>query len=341
MAGPTPPRPVQPAAQPREPRVPRQQQQQKAGPSTAWIMTGAVLVVAEIILVFVMLARQGVLMGVRYRFTSLENAQRQADDIREAWTELTDQGALLRARMTGATTKVEDLAKRIKSAADRTGLAVTISPPVKLTKPRFGVTPYRIRVSASGSEKAVLNFLVALDEINALVEVDDLDLTGTDKGRVDLKLGLRHYTLSKGRAKAMEQLVKELPASGRDRGAGGPYKRGEALFIPVLAPEEDALAGWPKITLDGFSQEQALMTVGGTSKSLKIGDAVVDDIVYLDKPSVNQAVLRRTRDKIEVILTVGSPSFSLRASEVRGMSEFIITLQKRTSSDMLSGSPGR
>jgi hypothetical protein len=297
--------------------------------------------VAEIILVLVMLARQGVLMGIRYRYTSLENAQRQSDDIREAWTELTDQGALLRARMTGATTKVEDLSRKIKAAADRAGLAVSLTTPVKMTKPRFGVTPYRIRVSATGTEKAVLNFLVALDEINALVEVDDLDLTGTDKGRVSLKMGLRHYTLSKGRAKAMEQLVKELPASGLDRGTGGPYRRAETLFIPVLAPEEDALAGWPRITLDGFSQEQALMTVAGTPKSLKIGDAVADDIVYLDKPSVNQAILRRGRDKIDVILTVGSQTMSLKSTEVRGMGEYIITLQKRTSSDMFSGSTGR
>jgi hypothetical protein len=304
-----------------------------------WKAPGAtVAIILEIVLISACLVRAGVLLSLQGHADSLAQAQKQSEKIRQAWSELADQGAMLQARINKSAGAIGELMDYITKAAAEAGLKPEFYGPkqVKLTQ---SVRISSLLVRARGPERRILKLLLLLDLAPTVAETELLELTGESKGNVAMKLALRHYEYSASILRELKEFVHQLPA------VPGSYEhrasREERLFLPNLAVDESALQGWPKIMLDGFSEDKAMMLIAGESRTFAPGAKVAEGIIYSEKLSVNQVVLRRVRDSAEVILTVGGRSYALRPSEVRGMSEFVLTLQKRPSSDLISPAPAQ
>ncbi len=308
----------------------------RRGPSRAVRRAATAALAAELVLGGWLLYRRHTLNSFRGLIDRSTLAERQADLIREAWSELAEQGATYRARLAQGTASIEDARRAILAAAARAGVGADVTP-ARRSRTRKGVTATPLALSVAGSEEGVLNFLLALDRVPALVSIDEINLAGTMRGQVQLEGKMRHHLIKPRAAQQLLEFVDLLPHLQADSLPLRAYHRPDPLFLPVVAPEEEALRGWPRILVNGFSGDKILITVGGAVKTLTLGMSVTGDIVYAAKISVNEAVLKRKRDNTEVIATVGSPAFSLKPSEIRSMNEFILTLQKRASTDHLAG----
>jgi len=298
-----------------------------AAPGKDWRPAASTLVIIlEIILLIASLWRAGVLLTLRSRSDSLALAQKQSERIRQAWSELADQGAMLQARVGKSAGKLDELTAYIKAAGKDAGIDLSFYGPQPVKNTR-SVKITNLIVRAHAPEKRIFKFLLAMDKAPTITEVDLLELSGETKGLLAIKLSLLHYEYTPAVLKELRQFVSELPK------VPGSYEhktsREERLFLPHLAMDETALRGWPKVQLNGFSEDKAVMMYQDQPKTYVLGETVMEGVIYAEKISVNQAVLRRTRDNAEVIVTIGSRSYSLRASEVRGMSEYVLTLQKR------------
>jgi len=299
-----------------------------------WKVPGATIaIILEVLLICACLIRAGILLSLRGHADSLAQAQKQSEQIRQAWAELADQGAMLQARIDKSAGKIEELTDFITKAATDSGLIPEFHGP-KAIKKTGSVTISRLIIRTKGSEHRILKFLLSLDRAPTVAETELLELTGEPRSNVAIKLSLLHYEYSSSILSKLKEFVHQLPA------VPGSYEhrasREERLFLPSFVIDEAALSGWPKVTLNGFSEDKAVMISGGESRTCALGDKVAEGIVYSEKLSVNQAVLRRIRDNAEIIVTVGGKSYALRPSEARGMSEFVLTLQKRPPSDLIS-----
>lgn len=312
-----------------------------SGPPRLWMLAATAAVALEALLLFLAVARSGQVVALKAERDSLNRAQLEADSIREAWDELAAQGALLKSRLAGKTEmekaeSLKQLRKDIAAAAKTAGVRVEVSAP-ETVKTRRGVKASRLVLTCSDAEARVLTLLTLLDRLPAVVETDSLQLTGLAKGVVYLKLSLRHFELKRGVQKELKKFVAGLPGAPGQKFAGAGYERRDPVFLPVVVSEEDALRGWPRIILNGFSGDKALMTVAGDTKTIVLGETITGGIIYTDKLSVNQAMLVRTTDRAEVILTVGSTSYSVKPrEEIRGTSEYVLTFQKKASSDLFN-----
>lgn len=311
-----------------------------------------------IALLLVLLTRSSLLyistIRLQYKIDSLTRTRLQADMIREAWVELANQGATLKERLTQSAGSLDELKRHIRAAAKSAGVSVTIQELEPKDQPGAvkralkaaaqlvtggsekikGQSGTLLNITGTAAEGRILKLLVALDSLPAVIETDDLQLTGTGRGWASMKLSLHYYELKPKVAAKLKDFVEQLPAVPRSNGAvAGPER---TVFLPHVVSKEKALRGWPKILLSGFTGDLALFFVGGKDYSLTPGSVVTQDIVYSYKLAVNQAMLRRKRDGSEVILTVGSPEFELPHHKVRDMSEFILTLQKRTPNDLFT-----
>jgi len=328
--------PVKPAAPVTggAPAAPRQYVSKKAAAAAAAPPPGkdwrpaasSVVIIIEVVLLVACLWQAFVLLTLRSRSDSLAQTQKQSEKIRQAWSDLAGQGAMLRSRIDKSDGKLEDLTAYITAAAKQSGLDITFYGP-QLVRKTGSVTTMSVIVRARAPEKKIFKFLLAMDKAPTIAETDQLELIGEPKGLVAMKLSLLHYAYSPAILKDLRAFVSSLPS------VPGSYEhkasREERLFLPHLAMDESALRGWPRVQLGGFSEDKAVMVFQDQAKTYALGETVSEGVVYSEKLSVNQAVLRRTRDNAEVIVTIGSKSYSLRASEVRGMSEFVLTLQKR------------
>jgi len=340
-----PAKPATPATGP-APVAPRQYVSKKAAAAAAapppgkdWKPAGSsVVIVIEVIMLVACLWQAFVLLTLRSRSDSLAQTQKQSEKIRQAWSDLAGQGAMLRARIDKSNGKLSELTDYITTAAKQSGLEITFYGPQQVKK-TGSVTTTSIIVRAQASEKKIFKFLLAMDKAPTIAETDLLQLTGEPKGLLAMKLSLLHYDYSPAILKELRSFVASLPA------VPGSYEhkasREERLFLPHLVMDESALRGWPRVQLSGFSEDKAVMVYQDQAKTFALGESVSDGVVYAEKLSVNQAVLRRTRDNAEVIVTIGGKSYSLRASEVRGMSEFVLTLQKRQPVDFSPSESGR
>lgn len=305
-------------------------------PPRSWMLAATAIVLAEAALLALLAWRAGAVVEARMEYDELQQAQLNADRIRAAWDDLAQKGSLLKARLASANATMADLQKRLRDAGRAQGLAVELDKPRKLPSHR-GVTAEELTVRTSGAESRLFAFLLAIDRLPAVMELQSIQLAGTEQGHATLKLTLQHVTISKSVARRLGDFVDKLPRLAAPRAAGAPYERpaDRPLFLPATPTDEEALRGWPKILLKGFTQDRAFMDVGGESKILKQGDTVTADITYVEKVSVNVALLKRGADGTEVLLTVGSPTYALKPSEVRGMSEFVVTLQRQDETRLL------
>ena len=323
------------------PRSERSSTTGHSGPPRRWMIAATAAVILELLLLFFTLARSGRVVALKAELDSLNRAQLQADEIRQAWDELAAQGSLLKSRLAGKTElekaeSLKQLRKDIAAAAKTAGVAIEISAP-ETTKTRRGVKASRLVITGSGSEARVLTMLTLLDRLPAIVETDTLQLTGLEKGVVYLKLSLRHFELKSRVQKELKKFVSALPGAPGQKFTGTGYDRREPVFLPVVVSEEDALKGWPRILLNGFSGDKALMTVAGDTRTIDLGATITGGILYTDKLSVNQAMLVRTIDRAEVILTVGSTNYSVKPrDEIRGTSEYVLISPKKASSDLFN-----
>jgi hypothetical protein len=284
------------------------------------------VIIIEVILLVACLWQAFILLNLRSRSDSLAQTQKQSEKIRQAWSDLAGQGAMLRSRIDKSNGKLTELTDYIRAAAKQTGLEITFYGPQQVRK-TGSVTTTSIIIRARAPEKRIFKFLLAMDKAPTIAETDLLELVGEPKGLLSMKLSLLHYDYSPAILKELRAFVASLPS------VPGSYEhkttRDEKLFLPHLIMDESAVRGWPKVQLSGFSEDKAVMVYQDQAKTYALGESISDGYVYSEKLSVNQAVLKRTRDNAEVIVTIGSRSYALRASEVRGMSEFVLTLQKR------------
>jgi hypothetical protein len=341
-----PPPPAKPAAAAPRPgdaaaRAAAKAPPKATGPARRWMLAATAAIALEALLLGLALARSGQVVALNLELDNLNRASLQADEIRQAWDELAAQGALLKSRLSGKTElekaeSLKQLRKDIAAAAKTAGVSLSISAP-DTVKTRRGVKASRLVLTGSGSEARILTLLTLLDHLPAVVETDTLQLTGLSKGVVYLKLSLRHFELKSRVQKELKKFVAGLPGVPGQKFVGAGYERKDPVFMPVVVSEEDALRGWPRIILNGFSGDKALMTVAGDTRTIQLGDTITGGILYTDKLSVNQAMLIRTTDRAEVILTVGSTTYSVKPrEEVRGTSEYVLTIQKKASSDLLN-----
>jgi hypothetical protein len=290
-------------------------------------------VLVEVVLIGTLSYKTARLKWTDFRINEAQEVLLKADKVREAWSELAEQGSALKERLSRQVGSAKELERAIGNAAKAEGVRIEITE--RKAKGRTGVTVSAIEITGAGPEENVLKFLVAIDRIPAVIETDDLNLTGTAKGTVSVRIILRHFELSKKKARALKDFVEALP---NVRGTVTPpstLRRQGKLFITAAQPEEEALKGWPKIMLAGFTTDKALFFIGGEAITVGPGEKVTGDIVFIDKPSVNQATLKRQSDGIEIITTVGSSNFSLKDERRRtSQSEFMLTIQKRPSSDL-------
>jgi hypothetical protein len=298
-------------------------------------------VAVEILMLLLLALRTGQTARTRVQAKALMQAQIQADQIRRAWEELAEQGSLLYARLARvdkSSGSLKDLEKGLREAARAAGLTVEISEAKGKKAGKSVKRGTRLEITGSGPETRVFEFLLAVDRINAIVHIEELQLLGTtDKGYVYLKLGIVHDQLKVRYRGRLKSLVEELPrVAGATPGVGVPA-RGEKLFVPMLLPDEEALRGWPRITLNGFTSDKALFTVNGETKMLTLGQTITGDIIYSDKPAVNQAILTRGHDRSAVILTVGSRDYTVApdANNLRGLNEIMLTIQRTGINDLL------
>lgn len=340
---PIPPKPAKPGAG-TVPAAPRQYVKKAAAaaappPGKNWKPAASTIaIVVEILVLVACLWQAFVLLNLRSRSDALAQAQKQSEKIRQAWSDLAGQGAMLRSRIDKSNGKFSDLTDYIKKAAKESGLEVTFYGPQQVKK-TGSVTTTSLIIRARAPEKRIFKFLLAMDKAPTIAETDLLELTGEPKGLLAMKLSLLHYSYSDKILNGLRAFVKSLPA------VPGSYEhktsRDEKLFLPHLIMDQSALRGWPKVQLSGFSEDKAVMVYLDQAKTYALGEQISDGVVYAEKLSVNQAVLRRIRDNAEVIVTIGSKSYALRASEVRGMSEFVLTLQKRQPVDFSSPEAGK
>jgi len=328
------------------PATPRQYVSKKAAAAAAAPPPGkdwrpaasSVVIIIEVILLIACLWQAFVLLTLRSRSDSLAQTQKQSEKIRQAWSDLAGQGAMLRSRIDKSNGKISELTDFIRAEAKKTGLEVTLYGP-QLVKGTKSVTTTSLIVRARAPEKRIFKFLLAMDKAPTIAETDLLELTGEPKGLLSMKLSLLHYDYSPAILKELRSFVAALPS------VPGSYEhkasREDRLFLPHLIMDESALRGWPKVQLSGFSEDKVVMVYQDQAKTYAPGETVSDGVIYAEKLSVNQAVLRRTRDNAEVIVTIGSKAYSLRATEVRGMSEFVLTLQKRQPTDFGSPEAGK
>jgi hypothetical protein len=327
---------------PGEARRPQPKKVAAALPPPAWLMLAAsAAVTVEILLVLAILLRAGQTTSARREAKSLMQAQVQADQIRRAWDELAEQGALLYARLSRidkSSGSLADLKKGLMEAAKAAGLTIDIT---EAQGARVGKSVKRgtkLQVTGSGPEARVFEFLLGVDRINAIVHIEQLQLTGTTgKGMVYLKLAIVHDELKERYRVRLKSLVEQLPrVAGATPGVGAP-RRTEKLFVPMLLADEQVLGGWPRIELNGFTQDKALFSVNGEERLLSLGQTVTGDILYSDKPAVNQAILTRGRDRAAIILTVGSSNWTVAptAGNTGDLSEIMLTIQRTGINDLL------
>jgi len=332
-----PSKPAAPAAG-THPVAPRQYVSKKAASAAAAPPPGkdwkpaasSIVIILEIVLLIACLWQAFVQLTLRSRSDALAQAQKQSERIRQAWSDLAGQGAMLRSRIDKSSGKLSELTDFIKSAAAKSGVEVTLYGPQPIKK-TGSVTTTSIIIRARAPEKKIFKFLLAMDKAPTIAETDQLELTGESKGLLSMKLALIHYNYTPGILKDLRAFVASLPA------VPGSYEhktsREERLFLPHLVMDESATRSWPRVQLSGFSDDRAVMVYQDQSKTYLLGQTITEGVIYAEKLSVNQAVLRRTRDNSEVIATIGSRGYSLRASEVRGMSEFVLALQKHQPAD--------
>ncbi len=285
-------------------------------------------IIVEILIIIACLGRAGHLIALQARSDSLARAQKQSDEIRKAWAELADQGAMLQIRIEKSAGGIDEFMDYVDKAASKAGITPEKTGPVVIRN-TSRVRTSRIILRTTAPEKRILNFLLIMDNSPTVTEVEMLDLTGAPKGEVAMKLHILHHAFTSGTLKELKEFVGKLPAvTGRYEHRS--IRRG-GIFLPAIVVDSEAMRGWPRVMLSGFSEDKALMVIKGEARTLAVGDTVTQGIIYADKISVNQAVLRRTKDNSEIILTVGTSNYALRASEVRGMSEIVLTFQKRAS----------
>lgn len=340
---PLPPPPPRPGLPPTETR-PRLQPKKAptALPPPAWLMLTATCALAvEILLIVLVCVRAAQTAGARREARSLMRAQVQADQIRRAWEELAEQGSLLYARLSGigkSAGTLKDLKRGIQTCAQSAGLTVEVAEARGAKAGRSVKRGTALVITGSGPESRVFSFLAGVDRLNALVHGEDLQLTGlTDKGKVYMKLTLVHDELKARYRERLKSLVEQLPrVAGHAPGAGA-SRRTEALFVPMIVADEEVLRGWPRIILNGFASDKALFTVNGEARELSLGQTITGDIIYSDKPAVNQAILTRGRDRSAIILTVGSNDYSVAPTggAVRNLEQVVLTIPRSGLNDLV------
>jgi hypothetical protein len=299
------------------------------------IAAAAAIVLIEVVLVAVLAFKSARLKLTALRINEAEEVLLKADKVREAWAELASQSSALKERLSRQVKSAKDVERAITAEAKSQGVTIEIKEIE--AKGKRGVTVRMLVITGSGPEEKVLKMLVAVDRIPAVIETDEVKLTGVAKGTVSLRMVLRHFDLKKSIAKELKQFVDELPGVKAADVPPASLRREGRLFAAAGVQEEEALKGWPKISLSGFTSDKALFFVGGEAIPAGLGEKVTGDIVYTDKLSVNQAMLKRQSDGIEIIVTIGNPNFALRQEKFRsGTAEFMLTIQKRPSSDLLA-----
>ncbi len=300
-----------------------------------WMHVASATVIS---LLIILLAITGVFYFSNARLKSqldkLPRLRLQSEMIKEAYAELAEQGAILKARLSQSDRTPEKLNKHIHAAARMTGIKVTIGAPKEIDNDR-DVDAYRIVVTATAREDRILNFLLSVDALPAIVRIEEVQLTGVASGKVSLDLTLNHLQFTSRLAKRLKKFVEGLPAMETLDKPRVRLRRTGDLFLPVVLSEEAALQGWPKVMLSGFMTDRAFFEIEGEMHSVELGNTITGGIVYADKLAVNQALLKRQGDGAEIILTVGSRTYALKPHKARGMSEFVLTLQKRASSELL------
>lgn len=317
--------PVQPAA---------------AGPGKPLIFAAGLAIFAELAFIAVLAYRRDQVKDLHDRIGRLNLAQTRADEIRVAWDELAEEGASFRARVGNAEGGSAEVRRYLEESARRNRLEIGIKGPAPLDAGK-GVDASRFTISGHGPGQGILDFLLELGKAPALVNISKLAIAGMADGRASIKLTLCQYRLKPRNLESLKEFVSMLPAVPPQEKPRTDFRSRKSLFVPRLASREDALRGWPRIFLGGFSENKALMIVNGTPKTVSLGEAVATGISYTEKLSVNQAILRRQQDSSEIILTVGSPEYALKPSEVREMSGFTLMLQKRQQAGLLKELAGQ
>ena len=321
------------APQPTAPRTPAAREARRAPPSKRLLAVAAIVTVVEVVILGVLLARFIHTKYMRDKADRLTHLQLKADEIRQAWPELVEQGAMLRARLAQLIRSTDELKRHILAEAKLARVTVEIRGPERVKRMS---NAQRLIITGVGPEKSILQLLVLLDRLPAITSIENLQLTGASKGTVSLNLNLVHHGLNIFMSRKLKAFVKEIPSIEAYRKTEINLPRPGGLFLASLPPDEEVLAGWPRIMLGGFTSDKALFIVDGDPRSAGIGETVTPEIVYADKPSVNQALLKRKADGAEVILTIGSATYGLKPSRARGMSEFMLTIQKRPVSDIIA-----
>jgi len=287
----------------------------------------------EVLLLLACLGRAVRMLNLGFEADRLLSSQKQADSIRQAWAELADQGRVLRARLEQSKAKPLDTIDYLQASLKKARLQMEISGPAKM--PKTGrVSNLQFRITGSGLENRVLNFLQMLDNLPSIAEIEEVSIRGASKGRVDLYVSLIHRDYPSSVLKKLKGLIRKLPSVPPIPTAARKPRDGR-LFAPVVLPPEAVLSGWSNILLSGFSENNALIIVDGEPITVSEGKAVTKGITFVEKLSVNQAVIRRSSDGAEIILTVGSRSYAVKPSPLRDMGEFVLAVQRRGSSELL------
>ncbi len=305
-----------------------------AGPGKRTTLLATLLIFAELAFLVALHYRRNQVRDLENRIGRLNLAQTRADEIRVAWDELAEEGASFRARVGNAGSEGADLRRFLEESARRNRLEIEMKGPASFDAGK-GVDASRFVISGSGPGRGVLDFLLELGKAPALINVSKLGITGMAQGRAGIKITLHQYRLKPKSLEGLKEFVAMLPDVPALEKPRTDFNRRASLFVPRLASREDALRGWPRIFLGGFSENKALMIVEGTPKTIGLGESVAAGITYTEKLSVNQAILKRRQDNSEIIITVGSPEYSLKPSEVREMSGFTLMLQKRQQASLL------
>lgn len=311
-----------------------------AGPGKRLIFAATLLIFAELAFLAVLLHRQNQVEDIGETIGRLNLAQTRADEIRVAWDELAEEGASFRARVGNAEGGSAEVRRYLEESAQRNRLEIQIKGPAPFDAGK-GVDASRFTISGHGPGQGVVAFLLELGKAPALINITKLGISGMADGRASLKLTLYQYRLKPKNLEDLKEFVSMLPAVPPQEKPRTDFRPRRSLFVPRLASREDALRGWPNIFLGGFSENKALMIVNGTPKTFELGETVASGIVYTEKLSVNQAILKRQQDNSEIILTVGSPEYALKPSEVREMSGFTLMLQKRQQASLLKELAGQ
>lgn len=334
MAPPAPPPAPRPAGAPRPAQVVRAHR----APPTPLLRRACTAALALEVLLLVLVLVQGGRAALLVRRTDdLQRAQMQADQIRRAWDELAEQGALMHARLAASDSAkgVEHLRAELEKAGRGAGLNVTISA-AKTQRLRRGLKGTQLVVTGGGPEEKLIDFLLAVDRLPALAHVESLTLRGQErKGFADLRLTIVHDEIKGSLRNRLAALIRELPDVPRTAGAAGAPVRPDKLFVPAGRTEAQILAGWPKIVLNGFTSDRALFQIGGEQRMLSLGETITGDIIYVKKEGVNLALIRRAHDAARIYLTVGSQNYTVpRGDFVQGENEFSLIFPRGGASEL-------